>query len=41
MLVTAYLKPETAALAAAGERRPLRDLMRETCIALLPRLAPF
>ena len=41
MLVAAYLKPETAALAAVGERRPLRDLTQETCIASPPRLAPF
>ena len=41
MLVTAYLKLETAALVVAGERYPLRNLIRETYIALLPRLAPF
>jgi hypothetical protein len=41
MLVTACLEPETATLVAVGERRPLRNIKRETYIALLPRLSLF
>jgi hypothetical protein len=41
MLVAACLELETAALVAVGERRPLRDIKRETCIASPPRLSLF